>query len=1181
MRIALDIDGVMNYIEKFQMEYGIPWFREKGYEVVNPNGFDVKDIFGCSEEIRREFWKSHKTKLQKGFWNALIFDFAKNSEMRPGFEELVKALNEEENELFIITERYGTDKYGVVGRYFQKLVIDWLKSNNINIEPENIIFVSKDKTKEEIYLEKNIDVILEDKIENIMAIENNEDLYAIVFNAQYNKDYNNVKIYRVNVPQEVKDKLRLIEEKKEEKAKQKQIKRPNMFFPSTGKASIDRVYRQYIDEEDETIDIPKKKMWEHLRDCTKDCPDAIILDDNMGNKITFGEFNGPMTDLYAHAFKAYGIQEGDHVVIGLPNIPEFQLAKFGLNKIGAIPVFVNPLSSEEEIRGYLKTPSQRGKKPKMMLMFNRSYDSIKKVMSDSDIEVENYINVGVNSSLSFPYDLGYALTESKNDPSKRELKENNKVVDIHEFIEKGKKNTDNITSEYKENECAVIYYTGGTSSNKEKAVMLSNENCIAIAQQFTKYIKGSEIGDVTINAMPWFHVYGDNQIFYFAACNKMKNVPVAKFNRKKVESLFKKNYPIANYNGVPTFFRATFANLKQIERLKNVKNTISGGDYYPINEIRESNKILKRAHSSSRIKIGYGITEGAGGVCYTVVGEDEEGCIGIPTPSTNIKIVKPGTEEELNYGESGEICFSGPSVTLGYLNDKEETNKALRKHCDGKIWFHSGDMGYAKENGKYYFSTRIKRMLIVSGENVYPNKIENFITNQYEDVIDQCFVIGRMDANRGEVPVAKIKLKEGINPTEEIKDKILNSCKENFKNKKYWPTTVDFIKYVPQTKMSKADYRKLDDPKLIIDTVDKKVVHVNKLEENYDGNKFYRTFSRIYSPIYTKAPIYGRKVEYIGKENIPEVGSGIITMNHINAQDQNAILASVDRIISLPAKQEYFEKPISRYFMEKMDMIPVDRYGDGVYAKGWEKGLINTIPLKNFEEEQPIISEILNYIDCLPIKQYSKPKDIVEATLEFLESKKSKITEFDKKIILESAIERIENMPTSGEENGYGRALTAGKKVEEKLKRGRLVAVFPEGKRNNDFYETGKLLPFHDGAIYWSKETNSPIIPTVITGEHKAGGNLLVRSGLPIIIDEGLNDIDIKDATLDLRNKMYELLIMNLVAQESNNNTNALTKIIENIHSDNTKKDIDLLYKIETELKSNSSERNDKILKKI
>lgn len=1168
MRIGIDIDGVLNYIADFQLRYGIPWFRERGYEVVNPNGFDIKDIFNCSDELRREFWKSTAANGMP-LKDALIFDMARNSKMRPTFKELLERLREYGDHPYIITERYGTDKDGIMGSFNRHLVYDWLKNFGIDIPKEDIIFVPKGKTKADIYKEMGIDVILEDNPKNIAAIEENDNLYAVVFNALYNEGIESEKIRRVDLPIEAYKYIREFEDIKKAKIKKSKAVRLGQFPPKTGIPSKDRVWRQYYSADEEDIEIPKMKMVDFLKKKAEQWPDAIMIEDDFGHKYTYHDFLYELVPMYAKAFVNYGVKAGDPVVIALPNVIAVQAAKFALNQLGAIPVMANPLSNEEEFANYLSL-DVHGKKPKVMLMFNRSVSTVKKAMDANDIELDHIISIGVDADFNFPYNVGYKVKEGKNDPKPEEFEGLGDVSSLKEFLN-GAKNVDSYEEKpYEENDTAIIYFTGGTTG-KEKAVECTNENAIAIAKQFTILIKDAKVNAITMNAMPWFHVYGDNQIFYFAACNGMTNYVIPKFNRHEVDKLFKRD--MVNYNGVPAFLSATLANISDIDRFASVRHMISGGAALPYATQQAINKALRKSGSSASVEVGYGITEGSGGVSFTLVGEDEAGCIGIPTPGTNMKIVDPETGRELGYGEDGEICFSGPSVMKAYLNNPEETAKCLRVDEDGKIWFHSGDMGKVKENGLFYFGDRIKRMIIVSGENVYPNRIEKVIIDNFGDIVADCFVISKPDVARGEVPTAKILLKPGVTPTVEIKNAILSTIQEAFKNKKYWPTGLDFIKSVPMTKMSKADFKKLNDPDLVIKLDEPESEKTPKKQDRYGGNTFYKASRFVYSHL----PKYKRNITFIGQENIPREGAGIITMNHLNAQDQNAVMTSVDRIVSLPAKKEYFDGKISGWFMRKLEMIPVDRFGDTLYAREWIKGLLETARITDYEIERPIVDDIIRYVDSLKIgpKDIKNVKELVSSVLSYISAK------YESNDLGSSLSDRISNMPTSGVENGYGRTMKVNQEVSRRLGAGQLIGVFPEGTRNDQFTETGILLPFHSGAVRWARDSFAPIIPTAITGEHKRGGDILVRSGEPIKVDPDLSESDVKDVTEELREKIYELVLLNLADQDNEANNRALMSAIKWLQSQNDQKSKALLAMIYEQLGKTDSERNETFKRNI
>ena len=164
------------------------------------------------------------------------------------------------------------------------------------------------------------------------------------------------------------------------------------------------------------------------------------------------------------------------------------------------------------------------------------------------------------------------------------------------------------------------------------------------------------------------------------------------------------------------------------------------------------------------------------------------------------------TEEEVDAGTEGEICISGPTVMLGYMDNPEETAQTLRRHVDGRIWLHTGDLGYMDGDGFIYFRQRIKRMLITSGYNVYPTQLENIIDG-HEKVLLSC-VVGVRDAQRGQRIKAYIVPMPGIEPNEKLKAEILEYCKQHI-SKYALPREVEFRTELPKTISGKIMRNKL------------------------------------------------------------------------------------------------------------------------------------------------------------------------------------------------------------------------------------------------------------------------------------------------------------------------------------------------------------------------------------
>lgn len=264
--------------------------------------------------------------------------------------------------------------------------------------------------------------------------------------------------------------------------------------------------------------------------------------------------------------------------------------------------------------------------------------------------------------------------------------------------------------------------------------------------------------------------------------------------------------------GVPTLYEAL---LRQPSMdgadLSCLKGVFSGGDSLSVELKKRFDKWLADHGATIKVREGYGTTECVTASCLTPMHLYKEGSIGQPFPDTYYKIVDVGTNIEVPYGQEGEICISGPSVMLGYLDQPEETANTLRKHGDGRIWLHTGDLGIMDEEGFIYFKQRIKRMIITSGYNVYPSQLEN-ILDGFEAVQMSC-VIGVPDPYKMQKIKAFVTLKAGYEPTEETKQSILAYCKKHIA-KYAMPYDIEFRDSLPKTLVGKVAYRVLEEEEL-------------------------------------------------------------------------------------------------------------------------------------------------------------------------------------------------------------------------------------------------------------------------------------------------------------------------------------------------------------------------------
>ena len=500
----------------------------------------------------------------------------------------------------------------------------------------------------------------------------------------------------------------------------------------------------------------------------------------------------------AKALKAMGINEDDKVTICLPNCPQAVTMFYAVNMIGAIGNMIHPLSSENEIAFYLN--DSKSVAAITLDQFYKKFEAIK----EKTPAVKKLIIATVKDALSPVKAVGYALTQGRKIPK---VMENDWVILWKSFMKNGSAYTGPYVANRSCQAAAVTLYSGGTTGTT-KGIMLSNLNFNALGSQLEAMCHGFEAGCRMLAVMPMFHGFGLGVSIHTMLIKGARCILVPRFTPKTYAELIIKNKP--NYiAGVPSLYEALIRNnyLKDAD-LSCLKGIFSGGDSLSIELKKKFDAFLKEHNCSVRVREGYGTTECVTASCLTPYNKEKEGSIGIPLPDMYYKIVKPGTEEEVPYGEEGEICLAGPTVMMEYVNQPEETANTLRVHADGMKWVHTGDLGSMDEEGFIYFKQRIKRMIITNGYNVYPSQLENII-DAHEKVQMSC-VIGVKDPIKIQKVKAFVMPKPGVEPTDELKKEIMDYCRKNIA-RYAMPYDVEFRSELPKTLVGKVAYRILEE----------------------------------------------------------------------------------------------------------------------------------------------------------------------------------------------------------------------------------------------------------------------------------------------------------------------------------------------------------------------------------
>lgn len=555
---------------------------------------------------------------------------------------------------------------------------------------------------------------------------------------------------------------------------------------------------------------PECSLWEAVEKIAKKYPDYIAFD-FMGKKTKYKTFEAQVHQC-AKALKALGIKQNDRVTICMPNCPQGVITLYAVNLIGAVANMIHPLSSENEIEFYLNHS-----KSVMALTLDQFYSKFEAIRER--VCIKHLLIASIKDALPFPVNIGYALTEGKKIAP---IPKDAPIIKWNDFMAQGEKFSGKYISKKDCREPAVILYSGGTTGTT-KGILLSSYNFNALAAQVIATNPIFVPGDKMLAVMPIFHGFGLGVTIHSMLASGGRCILVPRFTPETYAKDIVKHK--CNFiAGVPTLFEAL---LRQSSMdgadLSSLKGVFSGGDSLSVELKKKLDKFLEEHNAKIKVREGYGTTECVTASCLTPLHLYKEGSIGQPFPDTYYKIVEVGTNIEVPYGEEGEICISGPSVMLGYMDQPEETANALRIHGDGRTWLHTGDLGKMDGDGFIYFKQRIKRMIVTSGYNVYPSQLEN-ILDGYEAVQMSC-VIGLPDEIKIQKVKAFIMLKPGYEPNDKTKADILAYCKKNIA-KYAIPYDIEFREQLPKTLVGKVAYRVLEEEELKKLEAEKKSVTV-------------------------------------------------------------------------------------------------------------------------------------------------------------------------------------------------------------------------------------------------------------------------------------------------------------------------------------------------------------------
>ena len=546
------------------------------------------------------------------------------------------------------------------------------------------------------------------------------------------------------------------------------------------------------------LDYFEGSMFEAIEIIAEKYPDQIAFD-FMGKSTTYRKMVQEVVRC-AKALKTIGVREGDKITIAMPNCPQAIYMFYAINLVGGIANMIHPLSAEKEIEFYLNESESV-----TAITLDQFYNKFENIRQDT--KVVNIIIASIKDELSRPIKAGYMLTEGI---KIQKIPSDAPIIRWKEFMRLSKACFYNYKVKRTAQDPAVILYSGGTTGTT-KGIVLTNGNFNALGKQIIATNPMFRIGDKMLAAMPLFHGFGLGVCVHSILSQGGRCILIPRFTAKSYAKQITK-YKCNFIAGVPTLYEALLR-LPSMEKadLSSLKGVFSGGDSLSVELKKKFDKFLYDHKAAIQVREGYGTTETVTACCLTPPHMFKEGSIGLPFPDTYIKIVKPGTDEELPYGEEGEILLAGPTVMKKYANQPEETANTLRKHSDGLTWVYTGDLGIMDDEGFVYFKGRAKRMIISSGYNIYPGQIENIL--DAHQMVQMSCVIGVPDPYKMQKVKAFVKLAADVPANEETRNTLLNYCRKHIA-KYAMPYDIEFKDDMPKTLVGKVAYRTLEEEEI-------------------------------------------------------------------------------------------------------------------------------------------------------------------------------------------------------------------------------------------------------------------------------------------------------------------------------------------------------------------------------
>ncbi|UUX95858.1 long-chain-fatty-acid--CoA ligase [Aquabacterium sp. J223] len=511
----------------------------------------------------------------------------------------------------------------------------------------------------------------------------------------------------------------------------------------------------------------------------------------MGKSFRFGEVD-ELSRAFAAWLQAQGLQKGDRVAVMMPNVPQYPAAVTAVLRAGLVLVNVNPLYTPRELEHQLKDSGA-----KAILILENFAHTLQQVIAN--VPTKTVVVAAMGDLMGFPKGAIVNLVVRKVKKMVPDWQLPG-AVRFNDAIAQGRQHTLKAPA-VGPDDIAVLQYTGGTTGVSKGAVLL-HRNLVANVLQseawyqpaLKKIAEGTQI--TTVCALPLYHIFGFTTNLMLGlrmgSCNVL--IPNPRDMPAVLKALSKET--VHCFPAVNTLFNALSSH-PDFNTVDWSKLVISVGGGMAVQQATAKRWLEK---TGCPICEGYGLSETSpSATCNPVDTTSFSGTIGLPLPSTELRLLDDDGRE-VPPGTAGEIAIRGPQVMAGYWQRPDETAKVMT--ADG--FFRSGDIGVMDERGYFRIVDRKKDMILVSGFNVYPNEVEDVIT-QMPGVLE-CAAVGVPDESAGEVVKVIIVRRDPALTEADVRA----YCEANLTGYKR-PKVVTFAKELPKTAVGKVLRRALRD----------------------------------------------------------------------------------------------------------------------------------------------------------------------------------------------------------------------------------------------------------------------------------------------------------------------------------------------------------------------------------